>query len=800
MDLGRTFLEKLFCLKLLHTRYKLGRDIKMENRAWNLLPWYEAEHFVGFLQNSLYKSSKKKDSRHIFEIRSRLEEDPRCWLLTFRNVFNENEFLFKQRFSEQAIGIDSCSILKFLEQKEISSLQNFKLVEICCSAQYKSLPFLTNSLGKEREKKDSKRSLEIQKRLSFFLTLEKQLSPKDVSFLKEKIFQIFPSKKSLQAFQFGSLIQLAKNEHSSLFFEVELEPFLEENLCPSSFLKTGNEKTRSGRGPKDSFFRLAKSLQTVLWNPIFVKNTTVLPGALKPFPFHWLRKNLTPLLTLLQTGGFPTQSGAGGSMATPALTSLEVSESSPQVGSMTKPTLSLALPPKGGPGGHTLTPNPDPQRGYQGVRGIKGTTPSLALPPKGGTGGYRTPCDPPKGSRLGRAIAPSKGVRGNRLGTLQSLQKKSPLPFAGRSMKPFVYLLKQIQRNISVNGFLKIKGFLRSALVSIYAINENNLISLSKAISENIQQISLLESFLVSDLEFDIKKWHKEASKKENDDERFSAIEKSENARHGPEWKKLFFLVEKKEFLCFFFPKTCFFPLESFLRSWFSKSLFLQSKKTELFFYSKLTKGFEFQNHVIRAVLNFQPRCKNRTVFQKPNSKNEIQALPKRKGVFPSEKERKEFRYKLEVFPSKDSRKKLFDRVRQILFRKKGNSAKSLILSLGPMLMCWSLSVFYMGNRSMIKKSLRRMDSILHFQLLRWVYHIHPNWSRQKIVEKYFPLGKTWLFQNAQHKENWVFSDSFPTKSNEKHLIFLFRFSWVLPILVCSKRRYLRRIYCSGNI
>jgi hypothetical protein len=31
-------------------------------------------------------------------------------------------------------------------------------------------------------------------------------------------------------------------------------------------------------------------------------------------------------------------------------------------------------------GGHTLTPNPDPQRGYQGVRGIQGTTAAQALP------------------------------------------------------------------------------------------------------------------------------------------------------------------------------------------------------------------------------------------------------------------------------------------------------------------------------------------------------------------------------------------------------------------------------------
>jgi hypothetical protein len=771
MDLGRIFLEKLFCLKLLHTRYKLGRDIKMENRAWNLLPWYEAEHFVGFLQNSLYKSSKKKDSRHIFEMRSRLEEDPRCWLLAFRKVFDENEFFFKQRLSEQSIGIDSCSILKFLEQKEISSLQNFKLVDICFSDQYKSLPFLTNSMGKETEKKNSKRSLEIQKKLSFFLTLEKQLSHKDISFLKEKVFQIFPSKKSLQAFQFVSLIQLAKDEHSALFFEVELEPFLEENLCPSSFSKTGNEKTISSVSPKDSFYRLEKSLQTVLCNPIFVKDTTVLPGVLKPFPFHWLRKNLTPLLTLLQTGGFPTQWGPGGSMIIPTLTSLEVSESPSQAGSRTN---SLALPPELAHGGSMATPGQ-----------------------RGGTGGHRTPWNPPKRSRLGLTF---KEVGGDSLGARQLLQKKSPLPFAGRSMKPFVYLLKQIQKNTSVNGFLRIKGFLRSALVSIYAINQSNLISLSKAISNNIQQISLLESFLVSDLEFDIKKWHKEASKKENGGHRFSAIEKSENTRHRPERKKLFFLVAKKEFLCFFFSKTSFFPLERFLKNWFSKSLFLLSKKTELFFYSKLTKGFEFQNHVIKAVLKFQRRCTNKTVFKKPNSKNGIQALPKRKRFFLREKERKEFRYKLEAFPSKDSRKKLFDRVRQILFRKKGNSAKSLILSLGPMLICWSLSAFYMGNRSMIKKSLRRMDSILHSQLLRWVYHIHPNWSRQKIVEKYFPPGKTWLFQSVEHKENWVFSDSISTKSNEKHLIFLFRFSWVLPSLVCPKRRYLRRICCSGNI
>ena len=134
----------------------------MGTKSWNLLPWNKAEYSIGFLQNSLYKSSKKKDSCHIYKIRSRLQNDPRSQVLSLRKVFSENDFLYRERFNKETIETNSCSLVKLLNQREISSLQKLKLVDLCFSDKQMSLPFLTNSMVKKKEKYEKEKKIEMK--------------------------------------------------------------------------------------------------------------------------------------------------------------------------------------------------------------------------------------------------------------------------------------------------------------------------------------------------------------------------------------------------------------------------------------------------------------------------------------------------------------------------------------------------------------------------------------------------------------------------------------------------------------
>ena len=70
----------------------------MLKKEWNSIPWNEAEYWMAILQNSLYKSSKKKDSFHKFKIQNKLGLDPRAKLLTFRKIVDENGFFLNKIF------------------------------------------------------------------------------------------------------------------------------------------------------------------------------------------------------------------------------------------------------------------------------------------------------------------------------------------------------------------------------------------------------------------------------------------------------------------------------------------------------------------------------------------------------------------------------------------------------------------------------------------------------------------------------------------------------------------------------
>ena len=105
----------------------------MVKKGWNSIPWNEAEYWLTILQNSLYKSSKKKDSFHKYKIQNKIKLDPRAKLLTLRKIVDENGFFFKQNFYNKKVENDSniqLIIFDFLKLKKLSSLQKFKLASM----------------------------------------------------------------------------------------------------------------------------------------------------------------------------------------------------------------------------------------------------------------------------------------------------------------------------------------------------------------------------------------------------------------------------------------------------------------------------------------------------------------------------------------------------------------------------------------------------------------------------------------------------------------------------------------------
>lgn len=669
----------------------------MVKKEWNSIPWNEAEYSMVILQNSLYKSSKRKDSFHKFKIQNKIEQDPRSKLLTLRKIVDENGFFFKQNFYKKKVENDSnlqFIIFDFLKLKKLSSLQKFKLASMFSSSfSEKENLFLKLKL-KNLQSHVFKSSFSCeqsflswdfvfpeQKKSFNRLFLNKKFQRKELFFLFERIFEIFPTKKSLQAFQFCCFLQLSNEELEKFIFQPELEPLLEPNLQPSSLSSNEIKTLVYEKKGKNSFPLLKKGFHTLLSNAFLVKKTFLFSGF-----------------------------------------------------------------------------------------------------------------------------------------------------FSHSSCYFFIKVFFHFIKKLTLYGFTRIKGFFGDFF---YWVNKK--ISSNK--KKNYQQKILSEPFLFSGLEFDIKKWHKTAKEKKNKISNFD-FEKNQEIEKSPNWLgNFFFLLEKTKFL-FFSPRInslLNFSFEKFISDWFSTSLkkiFIKSLTS-----STLEKGIEFQNHVIRAYPKFFLKKKSSSfaVSQAPQELHGYSFLKKRKKLNPhsmvnfakdsqacvSEKQglslflslrkkstylsdaderevgiAKKKLYKIQIFPCKNYQQRLVKALQEIISQKRGNSAKSLIFALGSLLSLWNSSLCSIENISNIQKIVRKIDSIVHLQLLKWAYKCHPNWNRKKTIEKYFARQKIFVFQGFPHKENWIFSDSFQDKNLFYKKIFLLRLSWFYTNKGKQKREFFsKRIY-----
>jgi hypothetical protein len=666
----------------------------MVKKEWNSIPWNEAEYSIAILQNSLYKSSKRKDSFHKFKIQNKIGQDPRSKLLTLRKIVDQNGFFFKQNFYKKKVENDSnlqLIIFDFLKLKKLSSLQKFKLASMFSSFFSEKENLFLKLKFKNLETQVSKSSFPPEQ---FFLSwdfvfpeqeksfnrlfLNKKFQRKELFSLFERIFEIFPTKKSLQAFQFCCFLQLSNEKLSKFIFEPELEPLLEPNLQPSSLYSNEMKTLVYEKKRKKCFPFLRKGFHTFLSNAFLVKNTFLFSGFL-----------------------------------------------------------------------------------------------------------------------------------------------------SDSSCSFFIKVFSHFIKNLTLHGFARIKGFFEDFFGWV---NKN----ISK---KNYQQKILSEPFLFLGLEFDIKKWHKTDKEKKKKKSTFY-FEKNQEIEKSTNWLgNFFFLLEKTRFLFFStrINSLLEFSFEKFITDWFSTSLkkiFIKSLTS-----STLEKGIEFQNHVIRAYPKFFLRKKSSSfpIYQASQGLLESSFFKKRKKLNPhsmvkfakgsqacaSKKEglflfsslrakntypscvkeegtdgrkggtRKRKLYKIQIFPCKNYQQRLVRALQEIISQKRGNSAKSLIFTLGSLLNSWNSSLSSIENISNIQKIVRRIDSIVHLQLLKWAYKCHPNWNRKKSIEKYFPRQKIFIFQGFPHKENWIFSDSFQDKN-----IFLLRLSWFYINKGKQKREsFSKRIY-----
>lgn len=130
---------------------------------------------------------------------------------------------------------------------------------------------------------------------------------------------------------------------------------------------------------------------------------------------------------------------------------------------------------------------------------------------------------------------------------------------------------------------------------------------------------------------------------------------------------------------------------------------------------------------------------------------------------------------RVKIIPSKESVKRLTDKIRNIIQNNKSASSYALIYLLRSVLIEWGNYFCYCE----CKDTFRKIDNIIYNQLRAWVLRRATRSNRTKTMEKYFIKNRIYIFQNKTYKANSIFAGKKARKSGRPVNIYLPKLSWI---------------------
>ena len=137
--------------------------------------------------------------------------------------------------------------------------------------------------------------------------------------------------------------------------------------------------------------------------------------------------------------------------------------------------------------------------------------------------------------------------------------------------------------------------------------------------------------------------------------------------------------------------------------------------------------------------------------------------------------------YKTKVGPSKESKCQIIQYTRKIIQQNKSVSSYVLITLLSPKIIGWANYFQFPG----CQKDFSKIDYIIFKQIRAWVFRRKSKGlrSRDKLKEKYFPNGNTFLFNGNKHQNNWILTGETLDKTKKSiKQNFLPKMSWINSI------------------
>ncbi len=131
--------------------------------------------------------------------------------------------------------------------------------------------------------------------------------------------------------------------------------------------------------------------------------------------------------------------------------------------------------------------------------------------------------------------------------------------------------------------------------------------------------------------------------------------------------------------------------------------------------------------------------------------------------------------YKVKIVAAKDNCNRLLDKARNVVRKAKAWSSYDLIRVLKPILIGWANYYRFSECKDLFSK----LDNQVYGMIRAWVFRRDTRNGRLEVRQRYFPSGRTYVFQGRKYSDNWVLTGQAKGKKGKVTNNFLPRLFWI---------------------
>ena len=129
----------------------------------------------------------------------------------------------------------------------------------------------------------------------------------------------------------------------------------------------------------------------------------------------------------------------------------------------------------------------------------------------------------------------------------------------------------------------------------------------------------------------------------------------------------------------------------------------------------------------------------------------------------------------VKIYPSRESQTALLFKVQQIIQNNRSASTYNLILILRPIIIRWANYFRF----SECQKVFQKLTHLIHQKLRAWVFRRDTRNGRIEVKQRYFPNGKTYVYNGTRYQNNWALTGKKLHKNGKMEEIYLPHMVWV---------------------